>query len=194
MGTKNAREEIWKFVGPETMVIGHSVQNDLNALRWIHNRVVDTVVLEEEVYRGEDEKRAIAEEIRKNLEDAVDSLALSKTRDTDSEPMAEERLARDNEQICQNDQPVQEKEGQKKKKAKGTGRVSLKTASMVRLGRAIQTGGQGHDSVEDALASRDLAEWHAYNTGTNILWRAQLSQKPKKRRRRASKPRERSLQ
>jgi len=45
-------------------------------------------------------------------------------------------------------------------RSKGNGRLSLKTLSRVKLGREIQTGKNGHDSVEDALAARDLVYAH----------------------------------
>jgi RNA exonuclease 1 len=36
----------------------------------------------------------------------------------------------------------------------------------VKLGREIQTTEQkGHDSLEDAIAARDLAHWHIVNKG-----------------------------
>ncbi|CAI6097270.1 unnamed protein product [Clonostachys chloroleuca] len=38
--------------------------------------------------------------------------------------------------------------------------LSLKSLTLLRLDRHIQLKGQGHDSVEDALASRDLLHWH----------------------------------
>ncbi|KAL2187954.1 hypothetical protein L209DRAFT_779849 [Thermothelomyces heterothallicus CBS 203.75] len=49
-----------------------------------------------------------------------------------------------------------------KRVQKGPGRMSLKALAMERLGRAIQVGNNGHDSMEDALAARDLV--HAYIT------------------------------
>ncbi|KIV85892.1 hypothetical protein PV11_01544 [Exophiala sideris] len=45
LGRDEAREALWKFVSPETIVITHAGENDLNALRWIHPRVVDTQIL-----------------------------------------------------------------------------------------------------------------------------------------------------
>ncbi|KAI1618252.1 ribonuclease H-like domain-containing protein [Exophiala viscosa] len=44
-GRDEAREALWKFVSPETIVIAHAGENDLNALRWIHPRVLDTQIL-----------------------------------------------------------------------------------------------------------------------------------------------------
>ena len=45
-GRDAAREHVWKFVGPETIVLMHGGQNDLSALRWIHRAVVDSCLLE----------------------------------------------------------------------------------------------------------------------------------------------------
>ena len=48
-----------------------------------------------------------------------------------------------------------------KKKPKGTGRLALKTLARELLGREIQTKDRlGHDSLEDAIAARDLAHWY----------------------------------
>ncbi|VUC33918.1 unnamed protein product [Clonostachys rosea] len=38
--------------------------------------------------------------------------------------------------------------------------LSLKSLALLRLKRHIQLKGQGHDSVDDALAARDLLHWH----------------------------------
>lgn len=49
-----------------------------------------------------------------------------------------------------------------KPKEKGP-QINLKALSLERLNREIQVKGQGHDSVEDAVASRDLLHWHLKN-------------------------------
>ncbi|KAF8305388.1 hypothetical protein DL93DRAFT_2172643 [Clavulina sp. PMI_390] len=41
----HARQAIGAFVGPNTIIIGHALENDLKTLRMIHNRVVDTATL-----------------------------------------------------------------------------------------------------------------------------------------------------
>ncbi|KAM0414721.1 hypothetical protein ACHAPT_013438 [Fusarium lateritium] len=92
-GKKKAREQIWKFVNSKTIVIGHSTNSDLNALRWIHPRVIDTQIVESNA--------------------------------------SSERTG-----------------------------LSLKSLSLKRLQRAIQAKGKGHDSLEDALAARDLLHWN----------------------------------
>jgi RNA exonuclease 1 len=45
-GKGGARQAIWQFVGPDTFVIGHGASNDLRSLRWMHMRVVDSMVTE----------------------------------------------------------------------------------------------------------------------------------------------------
>lgn len=96
LGRDAARQLVWQFVGPATIVVLHGGSCDLMSLRWIHHRVVDTFIVE-----------------------------------------------------------GSRKEAQEKR--------SLKHLSEVILGRRIQTGRGGHDSVEDALASRELADWYVTN-------------------------------
>ncbi|ERF77155.1 hypothetical protein EPUS_08459 [Endocarpon pusillum Z07020] len=45
-GRDAAREQVWRFVGPETVVVMHGGSSDLSALRWIHSVVVDSHLLE----------------------------------------------------------------------------------------------------------------------------------------------------
>ncbi|KAJ9608532.1 hypothetical protein H2200_007520 [Cladophialophora chaetospira] len=44
-GAAAVREELFKFVSPETIVVTHSGHNDLNVMRWIHPLVVDTQIV-----------------------------------------------------------------------------------------------------------------------------------------------------
>ncbi|CAE6486664.1 unnamed protein product [Rhizoctonia solani] len=39
------RREMRKFIGPETILIGHALENDMRALRMVHLNVVDTAIL-----------------------------------------------------------------------------------------------------------------------------------------------------
>ncbi|EXA34177.1 hypothetical protein FOVG_14614 [Fusarium oxysporum f. sp. pisi HDV247] len=91
-GWRNARSLIWKYVSPETIVIGHGVKSDLTSLRWIHPRVIDTLIVEGDNHGA-------------------------------------------------------------------TTGLSLKKLAEERLGRVIQKG-RGHDSLEDAIATRDLLHWN----------------------------------
>lgn len=42
---KQAIERVTKYVGPRTIIIGHSLYNDLNALRLLHERCIDTACI-----------------------------------------------------------------------------------------------------------------------------------------------------
>ncbi|KAF8252026.1 hypothetical protein K440DRAFT_578380 [Wilcoxina mikolae CBS 423.85] len=44
-GWKEARLELWKHIDADTILIGHSLQHDLDVLRIIHCRVVDSAIL-----------------------------------------------------------------------------------------------------------------------------------------------------
>jgi RNA exonuclease 1 len=94
-GRDAAREALWRFVGPETVVVVHGGENDMTALRWICGRVVDTFLLSEDMKKAEALK----------------------------------------------------------------GGRSLKSLSLELLGRRVQEGKRGHDSLEDALATREVANW-----------------------------------
>jgi RNA exonuclease 1 len=45
-GRDMARQQVWRFVGPDTVIVVHGGQNDLSALRLIHPLIVDTFILE----------------------------------------------------------------------------------------------------------------------------------------------------
>jgi hypothetical protein len=89
-----ARELLFGLLQPETPLIGHAIENDLNACRVIHPTVIDTVLL----------------------------------------------------YPAQGGLPY---------------RISLKTLSLNHLEREIQSGDNGHDSREDALATGDLVRIRA---------------------------------
>jgi DNA polymerase III epsilon subunit-like protein len=44
-GWKQAREELWKCVDKDTILVGHALHHDLEVLRMIHSRVVDSAIL-----------------------------------------------------------------------------------------------------------------------------------------------------
>lgn len=156
-GTEGARRAVWNFVGPETVVIGHGVGNDLRALKWLHGRVVDSYVIEfkimkreeEEIKAREEEERKIQEEEKKKAGEAL-GFSPVMIEETDKE-------LGDGDASKAGDVEGEVKE--KKKKVKGSGRLSLKTMMRECLGKEIQTGQRGHDSLEDAIAARDLAHW-----------------------------------
>lgn len=44
-GWKEARAELWRHIDADTILVGQALQHDLNVLRMIHSRVVDTAIL-----------------------------------------------------------------------------------------------------------------------------------------------------
>ncbi|QSZ34646.1 hypothetical protein DSL72_007500 [Monilinia vaccinii-corymbosi] len=44
-GWQGARSELWKYIDADTILVGHALENDLDALRIIHHRVVDSAIL-----------------------------------------------------------------------------------------------------------------------------------------------------
>ena len=96
LGRDAAREAILKHVGPETILVAHAGENDLNVLRWIHPRIVDTQMIQLQ-------------------------------RDA--------RTARPRENVH---------------------RTGLQDLSYSYTGIPIQQGEKGHDSLEDALATREV--------------------------------------
>lgn len=141
-GTRAAREAVLRWVGPETIVIGHSVWNDFEALRWIHTGgIVDTNVLEDKFDRRQ---KALWQPIE------ADMIA----RECSKDEIAVRRL----DFVPDLGLP------------KGTGLCGLKGATLRRLNRHIQVG-KGHCSLEDAIASRDLAVWHMTNADLfDYIW------------------------
>ncbi|KAK7179575.1 hypothetical protein DPSP01_003661 [Paraphaeosphaeria sporulosa] len=151
--TTGARYAVWRFVGEQTIVVGHGVHNDLRSMKWIHERVVDSFVIEFNIKRIREEKERIAEE---------EAIAKAKADGTYVEPVKETPVSGEgaNRVVVP---PVH-----KPRKRKG-GDLSLKTLVDKRLGRKIQLGEgtTGHDSLEDAIAARDLVHWHINNPGAN---------------------------
>ena len=142
MGTEAVRRAIWKHVGPHTIVVGHGLHNDLKAIKWIHTAVVDTFVIESELRKAYQAKLS-------NEPTGGISLAAP---DTQTPPPAASPAPA-------NEPPAPE---QKPKQPKALSR-SLENLAKQRLGRIIQT--KQHDSLEDALATRDLAHWYVTNPG-----------------------------
>ena len=121
-GRAQARQAIFRYVGPETIVVCHGGSSDMNCLRWIHPNVVDTHIVEIE-------KRQKQREI---LEKMAGEAGEAKRKEFEAQL--------------------------------GPGTLSLKRLAMDRLNRNIQTGNKGHDSIEDAVATRDIAHWHVVAT------------------------------
>jgi DNA polymerase III epsilon subunit-like protein len=44
-GWEGARSELWKYIDSNTIIVGHALEHDLDALRMIHPRIVDSGIL-----------------------------------------------------------------------------------------------------------------------------------------------------
>lgn len=175
MGRDNARRAVWRYVGPNTIVVGHSAHNDLTALRWIHPVVVDTFLIESlkanEGSTGNEnenhESKGEQDESKQGARKSTEHCKATNGRNG-GDMLGIDGAAVSSAAYRRNaDTREQAKPGQQKQK--GSGRFSLRTLTKVKLGRDIQNAGKlGHDSLEDAIASRDLAHWHVVNG--HSLW------------------------
>lgn len=155
-GKAGAREALWRFVGPLTALIGHGVQNDLRALRWIHPTVVDSYMVEFKIVQARKEQEAMAAAAIE-AERRLESLTLQSEEAV--LPVASPTISAADEKAVEATGDDKKAEP-KKKRTKGTGELALKTMVKKYLDRDIQMkGNKGHDSFEDALAARDLVHW-----------------------------------
>jgi RNA exonuclease 1 len=137
-GKLGARNALSRFVGPHTILVGHGVNNDLRAMRWMHPRVVDSYMIEHKIVQAKKALEAAAAE-EMALSTANGNMITSSANGKTTEgPLATEP----------------------KKKPKGTGDLALKTLMKKYLSQDVQMQGKkGHDSLEDAIAARDLVHW-----------------------------------
>ncbi|KAF2703979.1 hypothetical protein K504DRAFT_485452 [Pleomassaria siparia CBS 279.74] len=147
-GKSRAREALWRYVGPETVVVGHGASNDLRALRWIHGVVVDSFVTE----FGTMKRKEIEVGNEKAIEADKGSEGESKVANLDDKDLLP---SSDGNRLTLAGNATKEKTGKR-----GPGNLSLKNLVKKRLGREIQMSTKvGHDSLEDAIAARDLIHW-----------------------------------
>ncbi|GJD03395.1 RNA exonuclease [Colletotrichum higginsianum] len=153
-GLDAVRAAVWRWVGPDTVVVGHAVHNDLASLRWIHPLVVDSLLLATAA-RAEREKREQEEEEARN-EAAAAAAACKGGVDEDLISFARLDIAsrEDREKTSAQDVAKEKIKGKRK-----PGGLSLKALTAEMFDRQIQKGRTGHDSLEDALAARDIVHW-----------------------------------
>jgi RNA exonuclease 1 len=166
-GKPAARRAIFRYVGPSTIVIGHGAQSDLLSLRWIHHRVVDSLLIEssrrkEAELKAEEQKKKREEEEAKEgkLEEGGEPNEPEEDgelSDKGGAKLNEETKGKETDKPSEGAKPTQRVPGNKQPRRKNNpDGMSLKALTMKHLGRAIQVGKKGHDSLEDALAARDL--------------------------------------
>jgi RNA exonuclease 1 len=145
LGKSAARQKLWNFVGPDTIVVVHGGASDFKSLRWRPSNVIDTCLVESipvKLLRKERMDQMLAEEMRK----------ASKDRDEALSSLSNKKIKR-NQRHLYNEIP---------------GQFKLKTLTLKRVGRVIQPKKTGHDSVEDAIATRDVAHWNVLNYGHGV--------------------------
>lgn len=59
-GWEAARQEVWKFVDADTIIIGHAIKNDLDVLGMIHHQIVDSAILTRNLSGGYNKWSVIA--------------------------------------------------------------------------------------------------------------------------------------
>ena len=50
-GWKGARDALWEHIDAETILVGHALQHDLDVLRMVHTRIVDSRILTQHAVR-----------------------------------------------------------------------------------------------------------------------------------------------
>lgn len=109
-GRDEARNALYSYVGPETIIIGHALHQDLSSMRLIHKKVIDTLILEQN----------IAETCR------IDTVKVGRV---DEEPGNEDGGA-----------TLDGTKPEKKPEQRRSGSLTLKALARDRLGREIQIG------------------------------------------------------
>jgi RNA exonuclease 1 len=141
-GKAGAREAFWKYVGPNTILVGHGVQNDLRSLRLIHTLVADSLVTESKRFKAK-----VAEEEARKAEMIAQGLITAEDLEEEKKSIEAGANAED------------------KVKKKKRGMMSLKMLAKKYLDRDIQVGKKGHDSLEDAVAARDVVHYNVLALG-----------------------------
>jgi len=97
---------------------------------------------------------------RRTLEAAEAVAAVNGKTEADSKKGKKELSSKETRSLDPAEKPEEAKK-KTQRAPKGSGPLSLKSLTLQRWGREIQKSGQrGHDSLEDAIAARDLAHWH----------------------------------
>ena len=155
-GIAAARKAVFQFVGRHTTVVGHGLSQDLLSLRWCHGYIVDSYLIESNI--REARLKAEAEKEIK-VDHAAQPGDERQAEDTKETKETKETKVFKGLQVLPETKETKETKGGKTGGKGHPDGMSLKALAMKRLGRSIQ-GGKGHDSLEDAVAARDLV--HSY--------------------------------
>ena len=153
-GKAGARQAVWRYVGVETIVVGHAVSNDLRALRWVHTLVVDSLIIESNCSKVEEAAMVDSKTVKAATQETpqerdilgVHEKPLLLTMQAQADTTSSTVPGKDVQNIAQIRKP---------------GSHSLKALAKKYLDKDIQTNGRrGHDSLEDAVAARDIVHWN----------------------------------
>jgi len=134
-GRDNARKAVWKYVGPDTIIVGHATNSDLAALRMIHPNVVDTYLVEAVILappKPPKDSSELEDKDQDKREIALDN----------SDKAADETIHNAPVEAAEGSKARQPKE-QRKKTPKGEGPHSLKFLTRTKLGRDDVEGDEG---------------------------------------------------
>lgn len=167
-GRANARKALWKFVGPNTIVIGHGGNSDLTSLRWIHPVVIDTFIVEKKNRPTEEDKDNSKDNNKGESEGKEDDTQMEETPEIST---SEVPLNGGNEDSQPNDKEKEKTPNQPRQR----GGLSLKALAKERLGRDIQMSHKGHDSVEDSIAARDILHWNILKLLEDVMPKIEIA-------------------
>ncbi|KAK2056616.1 hypothetical protein LY76DRAFT_147477 [Colletotrichum caudatum] len=157
-GPAAVREAVWRWVGPNTVVVGHAVHNDLAALRWIHPLVVDSFVLAT-ADSAERKKREEEDKERDHGEQWNEAEDGGKEECNDGDLTSFDGLGLEPLENTENAEKPSAAKAAKTRGRRSPAGLSLKALTAKMFDRQIQKAKQGHDSLEDALAARDIVHW-----------------------------------
>lgn len=147
-GRDAARSAVYNFVDLETIIIGHACNGDLTSLRMIHDNIVDTLLIEK--------RRCGIQQPALTAADATGAAAAA----SDSQLS---RRGPENEEKQGPSEAESREKATSPNEAQPKKGFSLKALTLEKFDRVIQVKGRGHDSLEDALATRDLLWWYMTN-------------------------------
>lgn len=156
-GKEEALRAVMRFVGPQTIVVGHAVNNDLNALQWIHHRIIDSYLIESSIQRREVDEWEARYTEWEDAQDPTDEDYADEDDDEGGAPLASESSegGDSNSRTGGLSNEPEHPGPQPQLVLSLAGLVELRLDRKIRAGRNV-----GHDSLEDALAARDIVHWH----------------------------------
>lgn len=156
LGRDAAREAIWAFTDADTVVVAHGGNGDMTSLRWMHSRMVDTLDIETKLWK---KAKAAQDEEQEKLDLEMGRLRMQEQQRCEELSMKTGQLVKPEVTFHNAERLPLELDHPG---------LSLKALANARLDRTIQKTKMGHDSLEDALATRDVFAWHVLSSLQNM--------------------------